>query len=229
MRQPTAIERYDAWYDSPLGRFCFAAEIALLRRGMGESAPSSILELGCGTGRFLLGLATNASTTVGVDQDCAMLEVARQRTSQNTRFTWMQADAASVPLPGGGFNAVFESTLLCLQRNPKPILDEMVRLCRPGGTVVIGELNPFSPWQLWRRAKARFGIGHFRNAHWHAPRQLMRILEQTGCAPRFVGRAVFCIPINRPDLAILRKATDAAGQRLWPWLGAYYVVAAEKR
>lgn len=230
MDQPMMVEGYDAWYDSPLGKFCFAGESELLRRGMGEISRSSVLEVGCGTGRFLSALATNASTVVGVDRDRAMLEVARQRTTQNaTRFTWMQADAVSVPLPDSSFDAVFESTLLCLQQNPKPILDEMIRLCRPGGTVVIGELNPLSPWQLWRRAKARFGIGYFRNAYWHAPRQLMRILEHTGCAPRFVGRAVFSIPINRPNLATLRKVTDAVEKRLWPCFGAYYVVAAEKR
>jgi ubiquinone/menaquinone biosynthesis C-methylase UbiE len=172
---------------------------------------------------------TNASAAVGVDQDHAMLEIARQRATQNaSRFTWIQADAASVPLPDSSFDTVCESTLLCFQQNPEPILDEMVRLCRSGGTVVIGELNPLSPWQLWRRAKARLGIGNFRNAHWHTPQQLMRILEHTGCAPRFVGRAVFSIPIKRPNLAILRKVTDSVGERLWPYFGAYYVVAAEK-
>ena len=230
MKPPTTVEGYDAWYDSPLGEFCFEAEAALLRRGVGEITGRPILETGCGTGRFLLALATGASSAVGVDRDRAMLEVSGQRTTQNAaRFTWMHADAASVPLPDNSFDVVFESTLLCLQRNPNPILTEMTRLCRPGGKVVIGELNPISPWQLWRRAKGRLGMGYFRNAHWHTPRQVMRILKHTGCAPRFVGRAVFCIPTNRPNLAILRQVTDAVGRRLWPCLGAYYVVAAEKR
>jgi ubiquinone/menaquinone biosynthesis C-methylase UbiE len=111
-------------------------------------------------------------TLQGVDQDRAMLEVAQQqRTNQNaTRFTWLQASAVSVPLPDARFDVVFESTLLCVQWDPQPVLHQMIRLCRPGGRIVLGELNPRSPWQLWRRAKARLGLGYFRQAHWHTPR-----------------------------------------------------------
>ena len=155
MNQLAAAERYDSWYDSPLGNFSFVAETELLRHGIGEIDRRSISEVGCGTGRFLLSLAKNAAAAAGVDQDHAMLEIARQRATHNaTEFTWIQAAAASVPLPDSSFDLVFESTLLCFQKNPEPILHGMVRLCRSGGTVVIGELNPLSPWQLWRRAKA---------------------------------------------------------------------------
>jgi ubiquinone/menaquinone biosynthesis C-methylase UbiE len=177
MAQLTPAERYDSWYDSPLGKFCFAAETALLIRRMGEVSGRSALELGCGTGRFLLALATYAAMAVGVDQDRAMVEVAQQRKNRNvTQFTWLQASAVSVPLRDARFDVVFESTLLCFQRDPQPVLEEMIRLSRLGGKIVLGELNPRSPWQLWRGAKARLGIGYLRHAHWHTPRQLMRLL-----------------------------------------------------
>jgi ubiquinone/menaquinone biosynthesis C-methylase UbiE len=186
--QRTPAERYDSWYESPLGRFCFAAETALLLRGMGEISGQSILELGCGTGRFLSAVATHAAIAVGVDQDRAMLEVAQRRTIRNTsRFTWMQAEAASVPLPDASFDVVFESTLLCFQRDARPVLEEMIRVCRPGGRIVLGELNPRSPWQLWRRAKARLGIGYFRHAHWHTPRQMMRLWNKLDAQPGLWG------------------------------------------
>jgi SAM-dependent methyltransferase len=141
----------------------------------------------------------------------------------------MVADAATPPLSQFRFDVVFASTLLCLERDPKPIIDEMARLCRHGGKIVIGELNPVSPWQLWRRLKARFGAGYFRSAHWHSPRQLMRILENSGCEPTFVGLTIFGIPFARPALAGLREATDLVGAHLWPFLGAYFVVTGRKR
>jgi ubiquinone/menaquinone biosynthesis C-methylase UbiE len=156
-----------------------------------------------------------------------MLDVARRRAA--TRFTWIQADASWVPLCDNSFDVVFESTVLCFHQDPRSILGEMVRVCRPGGRVAIGELNPLSPWQLWRRAKARSGIGYFRHAHWHSRRQLLRLLEQAGCAPTFSGRAVFFIPISRPNLSSLRKGMETLGKRLWPCFGAYYAIAATKK
>jgi ubiquinone/menaquinone biosynthesis C-methylase UbiE len=81
-----------------------------------------------------------------------MLDIARRHTPPTaTSFRWIQADAVSLPFPDGTFDVVFESTLLCFQSDPARVIREMVRVCLSGGTIVLGELNPFSPWQLWRR------------------------------------------------------------------------------
>ena len=74
---------YDAWYNSRLGAACLELEIALLHRGVGDLNGIAVLEVGCGTGRFLLALGREAARAVGVDRDPAMLDFARRQTTQN--------------------------------------------------------------------------------------------------------------------------------------------------
>jgi len=221
-------ERYDAWYDSPLGAFCFAKELDLLRLGMGDLADRSVLEVGCGTGRFLLSLGKNTSKAIGVDRDEAMLDIARSHTPPTaTSFHWIQADAASLPFPDGAFDVVFESTLLCFQSDPARVIWEMVRVCLSGGTIVFGELNPFSPWQLWRRAKGWLGDSAWRDARWHSPRILMRILSESSYRTTLAGRSLFLVPAVSHGL--LLETTEQLGRHVCPWVGAYYVVSAVKQ
>jgi SAM-dependent methyltransferase len=107
--------QYDAWYDSPLGAACLESELALLRRRTGELTGKEILEVGCGTGRFLFALGHDAARAVGVDRDSAMLDFARKHTPPDTgnRFAWIQGDAHAVPLAYESFDVVFENTLFC--------------------------------------------------------------------------------------------------------------------
>jgi SAM-dependent methyltransferase len=56
-----------------------------------------VLDAGCGTGRVAGRLATQGYDCVGVDVDPSMLAVARERFPQ---VTWVEADLASLNLPG---------------------------------------------------------------------------------------------------------------------------------
>ncbi|MFI5397829.1 MAG: class I SAM-dependent methyltransferase [Candidatus Binatia bacterium] len=222
--------RYDAWYDSPLGAACLQSELALLRRAARALAGKIVLEVGCGSGRFLLALAAGTADAVGVDRDTAMLDLARRHTPGSTaqRCTWMAGDASALPLADGVFDVVFESAVLCFCTDPVAIIREMVRVCRPGGTVLLGELNPYSPWQWWRRLKAAFGVGPFQGASWHWPRDILSALAASGCEVEWVGRTIFSPPVNIENVWWWRSMTEWLGGRFWPWAGAYYVVSGTK-
>jgi len=222
---------YDAWYDLRLGAACLESEIALLRRGAGDLKGKAVLEVGCGTGRFLLALGQEAVQAVGVDRDFAMLDFARRQAPPGTgrHFDWIEGEALAIPFRDGAFDLVFENTLLCLCKDPALVIREMVRVCRPGGKVLLGELNPFSPWQWWRRLKAAFGSGSFVGASWHQPRDLLTALAASGLQKQWVGRAIFWPPLNVLDALRWRSLTEWWGARLWSWAGAYYVAGGTKR
>jgi SAM-dependent methyltransferase len=162
-----------------------------------------------------------------VDSDPEMLAVARQRAEAGT-CEWVEADASRVPVAGETFDVVFGSTMLCFCPAPREAIREMVRLCRPGGRVLLGELNPRALWQLWRRAKGALGLGSFRGATWHRPAELVRLLEDCGCQVYAVDRAVFFPPLDVPDILEWRSKLERLGALLWRWAGAYYVIAAER-
>lgn len=43
---------YDAWYDTPRGRWIGETEYALATRGLAPQANGTLLDVGCGTGWF---------------------------------------------------------------------------------------------------------------------------------------------------------------------------------
>jgi ubiquinone/menaquinone biosynthesis C-methylase UbiE len=127
-----------------------------------------------------------------------MLDFACRRTASEraNRFKWTVGDAATLPFPDGSFDLVFKSTLLCFCHNLAAVINEMARICRPGGVVLLGELNPRSPWQLWRRLKAAFGAGSFVGASWRKPDDLFALLTESGCQAQWLDRAIFWSPLN---------------------------------
>ena len=76
---------YDAWFDSPVGAACLTSEIHLLGGAVGEVAGKAVIEIGCGTGRFLLGLARAADIAVGIDRDRGMLRIAWHKATLHAR------------------------------------------------------------------------------------------------------------------------------------------------
>ena len=64
--------------------------------------PSTVLDMGCGTGRVAIELARHGIEVVGVDPDLSMIEVARQRAPE---LEWVAADGTTVEL-GRRFDVV---------------------------------------------------------------------------------------------------------------------------
>ncbi|GAA5155548.1 class I SAM-dependent methyltransferase [Nocardioides marinquilinus] len=65
--------------------------------------PARVLDAGCGTGRVARRLAALGHPVVGVDDDAAMVEVARR---ESPGLTWHVADVATLDLDGPAFDVV---------------------------------------------------------------------------------------------------------------------------
>jgi SAM-dependent methyltransferase len=120
-----------------------------------------IVELGVGTGRLAVPLAAAGHQVVGVDDDPAMLDRARQRASRSgravaDRLALVRADMADVRRSdlggdigaelGGGAGLAFiglNSVLLLSERErQRRLLATMAGLLRPGGLVVVDAWLP---------------------------------------------------------------------------------------
>jgi len=102
---------YDAWYDSPRGRWIGETEFALLRRQLDLQPGQQVLDVGCGTGWFTRQLAQAGLQMTGLDVSEPMLAVARQRTPQG--IAWLQGDAVQLPFADRSFDHVVALTSLC--------------------------------------------------------------------------------------------------------------------
>lgn len=112
------------------------AEVGHVRSRL--SPGDEVLELGCGYGRVLAQLSSDAGRLVGIDTAVQSLELARQTMSPGAVCQFIDMDASAMSFRDGQFDVV-----LCLQNgiatfgvDRERLVREAVRVCRPGGRVI---------------------------------------------------------------------------------------------
>jgi ubiquinone/menaquinone biosynthesis C-methylase UbiE len=132
---------YHLWrddYDGPLVR-----TVAARLRAMGEEL--RVLDAGCGTGFFGIGLARRGPgwRVEGLDASAGMIRVARRQAERlGVRGTsFRQGDVASLPYDDGSFDAVFAAGLLPNLNDWSAALAEFRRVLRPEGRLLVIEFD----------------------------------------------------------------------------------------
>ncbi len=106
------------------------------RRRAVRRLQGNVLDVACGTGDMVLELMKRGCAVTGVDISEEMISIAKNK----ARATYMIADAEALPFPDASFDAV---TCAFGVRNFVHLeqgLNEMLRVLKPGGRMVILEL-----------------------------------------------------------------------------------------
>jgi len=152
-----AYRRYALVYDLVFGLPLVAgrrlAAAAVNARGAGR-----VLEVGVGTG-LTLPLYRADSKVVGIDLSPEMLARARRRVEGlglGQVEALLEMDGQRMEFPDGSFDTVVALHVLSVAPEPARLLQEMRRVCAPGGELLI--LNHFrserAPWRWLERATA---------------------------------------------------------------------------
>jgi ubiquinone/menaquinone biosynthesis C-methylase UbiE len=144
VRTRAAVDWLEAQSIHPFLRDVAARSMARMALQPGES----VLDVGCGTGVFLPGLAAIAGPegrVVGLDHSAAFLEEARKRLSDASlggRVELVEGDAHHLPFADATFDAVHCERVLMHLEDPALAIREMQRVVRPGGRVLLAEVYP---------------------------------------------------------------------------------------
>ncbi len=105
-----------------------------------EAGPGdAVLDVACGGGIVVCAFALGVKHATGIDMTPAMLERARHLAAEKgiANVAWREGDVARLPYPDGAFTIVV--TRFAMHHFPEPhaVFREMVRVCAPGGRVVV--------------------------------------------------------------------------------------------
>ncbi|MBA3909284.1 MAG: SAM-dependent methyltransferase [Rhodobacter sp.] len=180
--QVDAIQRtYRRWapvYDLAFGRITEGGRILAARHV--NSQGGSVLEVGIGTGLALSFYSPKVQIT-GIDVSAEMLSAAELRAKKlglRNVAGLHKMDARAIDLPDASFDHVAAMHIMSVVPEPERVLEEMARLCRPGGSVLIA--NHFAGraegWSFAEKLAAPMAnlLG------WHADFAIDRVLGHPG-------------------------------------------------
>lgn len=100
-----------------------------------------VLDLACGPGFVALEFAKHAREVVGVDLTAAMLKKARAMARREgfRNVTFRRADVNRLPFPNGSFDLVVTRASFHHFPAPGRVLDEMARVIKPNGRILISD------------------------------------------------------------------------------------------
>jgi phosphatidylethanolamine/phosphatidyl-N-methylethanolamine N-methyltransferase len=146
-------DRYARFYDRVFGGVFEPGRVTAMRR-LAPRPQERILEVGVGTG-LSLAAYPHGCRVVGIDVSEGMLRFANRqvRSRELGNVALLRMDAQSMSFADDAFDAVVAAYVMTVIPDYRRALDEMARVCRPGGRLLI--LNHFTNGNRLVRAVER--------------------------------------------------------------------------
>ncbi|MEZ4668565.1 MAG: class I SAM-dependent methyltransferase [Anaerolineae bacterium] len=104
---------------------------------------TTLLDVACGAGQTAIPLARRGARVTGVDIATNLIEVARKRAqAEGLTIQFDEGDAEELPYDDASFDVVFSLIGAMFAPQPQKVADEMARVCRPGGRIIMGNWTP---------------------------------------------------------------------------------------
>jgi ubiquinone/menaquinone biosynthesis C-methylase UbiE len=212
-------EKYDEWFETPIGSLVREYEGRLLREMLRPGQGEHILDIGCGTGVFTADLLNAGSKVTGLELSLPMLLHAGKKAAGRP-FQMVRGDMRRLPFAGNSFDKTVSVTAIeFLAEEAKDAVADMFRVTRPGGLIVVASLNSLSPWAARRKAKENHPI--FSHTRFRSPAEMKELAPY----PAAVGTAVHFQKHEDPERA---KEIEKDGNARGLDTGAFLAVCWKK-
>ena len=207
---------YDAWYDTPRGRWVGETEYALAAQQLAAQAGDSLLDVGCGTGWFTRRAAADGFNATGLDPNPDWLNYARAHSDPELK--WVEGDARELPFEDAHFDHVLSIAALCFVDDERQAVAECVRVTRR--RFAIGWLNRDS--LLYRQKGRGGGSGAYRGARWHSAGEVRALFDHLPVRNLTLHSAIYL-----PSGTRWAQALEPRVPSVLPW-GGLLLATAEK-
>ncbi len=172
-------EKYDQWFETPIGALVKKYENQLLLDLLQPQAEELILDVGCGTGVFTLNILGLGTRVIGLDISQPMLLRAGQK-AEKYSFQAVAGDMRFLPFADECFDRVVSMTALEFIADGQAAVEDLFRVVKKGGVVVVTTLNSLSPWADRRRRSADRGHSLFKQMIFRSPDELRALAPVDG-------------------------------------------------
>ena len=109
----------------------------------GIAAGSHVLDVATGTGNAAVPAAQRGARVTASDLTPELLAAGSRRPdAQGLDLEWVEADAEQLPFADGSYDVVMSAIGVMFAPHHQLAADELVRVCRPGGTVALLSWTP---------------------------------------------------------------------------------------
>ena len=110
-----------------------------------------VLDVGCGPGIMAAETIKRGCDFWGIDPSSGMISICRDRLADEPRAHFIAGDAISLPFANGFFDSVICMGVIDALRDRTQAVREMLRVLRPGGTLLLTFTNSRSPYSWWKK------------------------------------------------------------------------------
>src|SRR5512132_2697614 len=126
-----------------------ASRIVLMAERLADAADlragERVLDVACGSGNAALAAARCGCEVTGIDYVPELLDRGRERAAaEGLSVDFAEGDAEALQFPDGAFDAVLSCVGVMFTPDQERAAAELVRVCRPGGTIALANWTPSS-------------------------------------------------------------------------------------
>ena len=104
---------------------------------------TKVLDVACGTGNQSIPAARAGAEVIGLDIATNLLEQARKRAAdEELKIEFVEGDAEKLPYDAARFDVVVSMFGAMFAPRPEAVASELLRVCRPGGLIAMGNWTP---------------------------------------------------------------------------------------
>lgn len=109
----------------------------------GIGAGQRVLDVGAGTGNVAIRAAEAGADVVASDIAVENMKAGeREASERGVELEWIEGDAQALPFGDGEFEVVTSSAGAMFAPDQRAVADELLRVCRPGGTIGMANFTP---------------------------------------------------------------------------------------